>query len=81
MLLDLTVPFISRCDIALSIQVYLCQIISWEWQLVLLLLPSKVLGLIHEIFKLILLMILLLLELELFFPQNMLFRAILGPIS
>ena len=81
MLLDLSVPFISRCDITLSIQVYLCQIISWEWQLVLLLLPSKVLGLIHEILKLILLMMLLLLELELFLPQNMLFWAILGPIS
>ena len=78
-LLDLT--FISRCYITLSIQVYLCQIVSWERQLVLLLLPSKVLGLIHEILKLVLLMMLLLLELELLLPQHMLFWAILSPIS
>ena len=53
----------ARSHVALGVQVDLCQVVRRERQLVLLLL-AKVLGLVHEVFKLVLLV----LELELLLP-------------
>ena len=60
----------------MSVQIYLSKVVCREWELVLLLL-AEVLGLIHEIFKLVLLV----LELELLFSKDLLLLVVSGSIS